>query len=317
MDVPEVSVVMSVYNGETYLREAVDSILQQTFRNLEFIVVDDGSTDGTRRVLESYADNRIVLINQENAGLARSLNRGIRLAKGKYIARMDADDISMPERLMEQVSFLERNPNVAVVGAYAFWIDENGKPQRTLKFPTAPDKLRRALLWRIPFCHGSVMCRKDCLETAGLYREDVGPVEDYNLWFRIAETHDLANIPEYFYKLRVHSQSLTSSTRRREHIRRSILQRCLALEKRETGRDRFHVFEATSTIKLPESSAIGGITFRIILQAMVAHPFSADTWLTTWSVVRDAAVYLLLPKSVADAAILLKRKASRHLNRVP
>jgi hypothetical protein len=197
------------------------------------------------------------------------------------------------------------------------WIDENGKPQRTLKFPTTPDALRRGLLWRIPFCHGSVMCRRDRIESIGFYREDVGPVEDYNLWFRIAEAQDLANIPKYLYQLRIHSQSLTSSSRRGEHIKSSILQRCLALEKRRFGRDVFQVFEATSTMRLPESPAIRGIVVRILLKSIITHPFSAETWLTTWSVVRDASLHLLLPHRVADVAILLKRKVSRRLNPVP
>ena len=113
---PKISVVMAVYNGEKYLREAIDSILNQTFKDFEFIIVNDGSTDRTREILESFIDPRIVLIHQEHMGLTKSLNRGIALAKGKYIARQDADDISMAERLEKQFNFLESHENVALLG---------------------------------------------------------------------------------------------------------------------------------------------------------------------------------------------------------
>jgi len=125
---PEVTVLMSVYNGEKYLREAIDSILNQTFTDFEFLIVNDGSTDRTAEILRSYDDPRIIIINNEkNIGLTKSLNIGLRMAKGEYIARMDADDVSMPERLQKQIELLNQKKNTGLVGTYYTIINEKGK----------------------------------------------------------------------------------------------------------------------------------------------------------------------------------------------
>jgi glycosyltransferase involved in cell wall biosynthesis len=124
---PKVSVVMSVYNNESYIREAVESVLNQSFKDFEFIIINDGSTDRTREILTSYTDERIRLFDQENRGLTISLNRGLSLAKGSYIARMDGDDISDPERFAEEVRFLEQNEKIGLIGTYAHRIDEQGR----------------------------------------------------------------------------------------------------------------------------------------------------------------------------------------------
>ena len=123
---PKVAVLMSVYNGEKYLREAINSILSQTFNDFEFLIINDGSTDGTADILKSYTDSRIKIINNEkNIGLTKSLNKGLKIAKGEYIARQDADDISMPERLKEEVAFLEIHKDYAVVGTFVKILNEN------------------------------------------------------------------------------------------------------------------------------------------------------------------------------------------------
>ena len=125
---PKVTVLMSVYNGEKYLQEAIDSILEQTFKDFEFLIINDGSTDKTGEILESYHDLRIKIINNEkNIGLTKSLNKGLKLARGEYIARQDADDISMPERLEKEVEFLETHQDYAVVGAFAKIINKNSE----------------------------------------------------------------------------------------------------------------------------------------------------------------------------------------------
>jgi glycosyltransferase involved in cell wall biosynthesis len=141
---PKVSVVMSVYNGEKYLCEAIDSILNQTFENFEFLIVNDGSTDRTLEILQSYRDPRIKVINNErNIGLTASLNKGLKIAKGEYVARMDADDVSFPHRLEQQKAFLDRNPRVAMVGSWAEVIDESGKTQETWRVLTSSHLLKR------------------------------------------------------------------------------------------------------------------------------------------------------------------------------
>ena len=133
---PIVTVLMSVYNGERYLNEAIDSILAQTFTDFEFLIIDDASTDSTPKILHSYDDPRIrIVTNEENLGLTKSLNKGLALAQGEYIARMDADDISLPERLMMQLNFLIDNKTVPLVGSGAIMIDEDGKSIGKMNLP--------------------------------------------------------------------------------------------------------------------------------------------------------------------------------------
>ena len=136
MSRPKVSVVMSVYNGERYLSEAIESILQQTFTDFEFIIVDDGSTDGTGSILGNCTDSSIVhLRNRENIGLTRALNRGLEVASGEFVARQDVDDVSFPSRLARQVSYLEKNPSVGVLGTQMEMVDESKRVVRTYKAP--------------------------------------------------------------------------------------------------------------------------------------------------------------------------------------
>ena len=168
---PRISIVMSVYNGEKYLREAVNSILNQTFKDFEFIIINDGSTDGTREILESYNDPRIILIHKGNMGLTQSLNKGIALAKGKYIARQDADDISLPERLEKQIEFLERNEKVALLGTAIEIIDEIGNYLQTIKPPTDDSSIRKGIKQNNYFCHGSVIFKRQGFFELGGYRE--------------------------------------------------------------------------------------------------------------------------------------------------
>ena len=168
MTAPKVSVVMSVYNGERYLREAVESILNQTFIDFEFVIIDDGSTDDTLGILERYTDPRIRLVkNGRNIGLTESLNRGIRLARGKYVARQDADDISLPERLSSQLLFLDKHRGIGLVGTSFDIIDSSGRLCEQVILPTDNETLQELLWVRNCFCHGSVMMRKEYLDALG------------------------------------------------------------------------------------------------------------------------------------------------------
>ena len=206
---PKISVAMAVYNGEKYLREAVDSILNQTFTDFEFIIINDGSTDRTREILESYNDPRIVLINQEHIGFTKSLNKGIALAKGDYIARQDADDISMPERLEKQLEFLENNKNVALLGTAAKIVDERGMYFQTIEFPCDYSSIQKGIKRYNPFIHGSVMFKREYFFDLGGYRDFFWTSQDYDLWLRFIEKYEVANLLTSLYKRRIVPHSIT------------------------------------------------------------------------------------------------------------
>jgi glycosyltransferase involved in cell wall biosynthesis len=210
-----VSVVMPVYNGGPYVARAIDSVLAQAFSDFEFIIVNDGSTDDTESVIRSYADPRIRLITQPNHGFVFSLNRGIQLAKGVYIARMDADDISAPKRLSTQLALLESRPSIGVVGTAIIRIDESGRPLCTEYFLANDAELRQDLALRCPFAHGSVIMRRDLVQQVGGYRQEFWLAEDYDLWRRMAAVGELANSLEPLYFYREHSQGVTANNQSR------------------------------------------------------------------------------------------------------
>jgi hypothetical protein len=210
MNEPVISVVLPVYNCAQYAGEAVQSILDQSFPNFEFIIIDDGSTDNTLDVLRGFRDPRIQFITQKNRGLAFTLNRGLELARGRYIARQDADDISLPDRFSKQVSFLEMNPSCALVGTWAEIWCEREKTGRVHRHPSDSATLKFELLFNNPFVHSSVMLRKSALEQVGPYASDgFRETEDYELWSRIARHHDVANIPEVLQIYRETTGSLS------------------------------------------------------------------------------------------------------------
>lgn len=212
---PRVSVLMSVYNGARYLREAVDSILDQSFGDFEFIIVDDGSSDGTPAILDSYADPRIVrLHNETNIGLTRSLNKGLAAARGEYVARQDADDISLPERLAKQVAYLDIERKITLVGTAHIEIDAEGKTLRTMVPLLKPAEIKDHLLYQSCFCHGSVMMRLMAATSVGGYRESLSVTQDRDLWIRLADIYELANLPEPLYLLRITRSSISSRRRR-------------------------------------------------------------------------------------------------------
>jgi len=178
---------MAVYNGGGVIRATIDSILNQTFRDFEFIIVDDCSNDDTVKIIESYRESRIVLIrNSSNAGQTRSLNTGLRAAKGEFIARTDAGDISFPQRLEKQVAFLDQNPDIAVLGTSAIRYDEEGRVIGEVHMPATEKAIRQRLLVTTPVVHISVMMRKDVLNRIGGYDDNYYIVADYELWSRLA-----------------------------------------------------------------------------------------------------------------------------------
>ncbi len=213
MRAPLVSVIMGVYNGEDYLKEAIDSILAQTFRSFEFIIINDGSTDKTSDILSQYDDPRIYIIEQENKGLVASLNIGCSIAVGNYIARMDADDISMPSRFEEEIKLFSTDAEIALVGTFFAYIDEAGTPTGTvMAMPTLDIDLRRALYTVNPFAHGSTMFKRSVFEALSGYTDEYGPTEDYELWRRFANTsaYKFGVVPQALYLYRLNSEGISN-----------------------------------------------------------------------------------------------------------
>lgn len=195
---PAVSVVLSVRNGGHDLPQALTTILKQTFTDFELIAINNGSTDGTRAYLDGIADPRVRVFHQEDAGLAGALNRGISLARGRYIARQDHDDLADPTRIEKQVAYLDEHPDCALVGTRAeIWVGDTPSG-RFHDHPVEDQLLRFDLLFNNPFVHSSVMIRKSALDQVGVYTTDPArqPPEDYELWSRIGRHYRVANLPE-------------------------------------------------------------------------------------------------------------------------
>jgi len=230
---PPLSVVMPVYNAGAVVREAIESILKQTFGDFEFIVVDDGSTDDSAEILREYAsrDDRIRLYTQENHGLIASLNRYCRLANGRYIARMDADDISLPTRLEKQFRFLEDHPEIGVLGTWIQDIDERGIPGTAWPVPSDPAVIQWFLMFGNCIAHASVMMRREVLERAGYYRPNALHVEDYDLWIRVSEFTSVAILPEVLLYYRLLPQSVSGRNRELQN------QHTLQLRRKLIGHD--------------------------------------------------------------------------------
>lgn len=218
---PEISVVMSVYNGEIFLKEAIESILSQSFTNFEFIIINDGSKDATERVIQEYAqqDNRIKIISRENRGLVASLNEGVNIARSELIARMDADDIALPDRLNIQYKFMRDNHNVVCVGADPIIIDEDGEELTRLTTPSDNNKIQQQLLsGHCPLEHPSVMFRRSVALSVGGYRKAFETAEDYDLWLRMGELGELANIQLPLLKYRYLNTSISAKNQKQQAL---------------------------------------------------------------------------------------------------
>ena len=207
---PRVSVLMSAYNEERFVRESVETILGQTLRDFEFIIINDGSTDGTRAILESYSDPRIRLVHQPNLGLTKALNAGLRMARGEYIARQDAGDASLPQRLDRQVAYLDRHPDIAVLGAWMESIDEEGDCLGVWTAPTDTWLIRWRLLFNNCLPHTAVMYRKRTVSALGGYDESSPLAEDYDLWMRLSRTSAMANISDVLVRYRQRDTGLSA-----------------------------------------------------------------------------------------------------------
>ncbi len=226
---PKVSVVMAVYDAERYLKEATESILNQSFEDFEFLIIEDGSTDRSSTIIHSYRDSRIRLLTQQNQGLPKSLNRGIRAAKGELIARMDGDDVSDPERLGNQVAFLRERPGCHLVGTNACYMTEDGTKLYQTRLPLDSGNIGIALeKLDTPFIHGSVTFRRDAVLTNGLYDESFPFSQDFILWYKLHKAGlNMANLPEVLYQHRLSPGAISSVSPailigRRAYIRRYL-----------------------------------------------------------------------------------------------
>ena len=201
MTTAKVTVLMPVYNAERHLREAVGSILSQTYADFTFLVIDDGSTDGSAAIIRSYSDPRLHLVqNSRNMGLTATLNLGLEMAQGEYIARMDADDVSLPERLAKQVAFLDTHPEVGIVGV---WAEAFGEARFRIPHPPDAETIRAKLLFDSALVHPAVLMRQKFLDAHSLRYLPLGHFEDYELWQRAVRLFPLANIPEILFRYRV------------------------------------------------------------------------------------------------------------------
>jgi len=218
---PTITVLMSVYNEQAvFLKKSIDSIINQSFSDFEFLIIDDGSTNQECiMVLKEYKakDKRINLIkNEKNSGLTKSLNKGLRVSKGKYIARIDSDDMADTHRLKKQLYFMEKNPEYALCGSWAHIINEDDKIIGEKKFHTSYEKIKKNLLYFNFFTHSSLFFKKDIALENGGYNDKIKKAQDYDLILKISGKYPVANIPEFLCFHRTHSESISSKGKKKQ-----------------------------------------------------------------------------------------------------
>jgi hypothetical protein len=258
----EVTVVVPVFNGERFLAATLDSVLAQSMPDFELIVVNDGSTDRTAEILAGYAsrDRRINVVHQKNAGATVAANLAGQLAKAPYIARLDADDISLPNRLERQLAFLQRYRDVALLGSAAEFINEADAVFFTESVPTGNDEIKALLPERNVFVHSAVAMRRDVFLAVGGYRRAfAGASDDYDLWLRISERYEVANLSEVLVRYRVH-RGQSTATRLSEQTRSSLGARVSARLRRSGHDDPFGFLTSVSRDTL---TRLGIATFQI------------------------------------------------------
>lgn len=228
MSNPKVTVLMPVYNAEKYVGEAINSILNQTFIDFEFLIINDGSTDNSLDVIKSFDDLRIKLINNEmNLGISPTLNKGIDIAQGDYLARMDADDISLSIRLEKQVEFMDSHQHIGICGSWVQTFDKSGD-QSIWKYPQTHEELLFLLLFNTCFAHPSVCIRKQVfLDSKLRYRQEFVPAEDYYLWAELASITQFFNLQEVLLRYRFSETQISNDSLLRQKnvsmIKRKVL----------------------------------------------------------------------------------------------
>ena len=227
---------MSVYNGAKYLREAVESILNQTFSDFEFIIINDGSTDDTEKIIAEFGDKRIVrLKNEKNIGLVKSLNLGLKIARGEFIARMDADDISNPERFEKQIKYFERHPETGVLGTNINHIDSRENFIAVLEQPATHYPIFWKMLFDCAIIHPTVMMKRDVVMETGGYDPRFIHTEDTELWSRLIFSTRFANLQEILHSRRLHGKSIMNTQSKTQYhfsvkIRKQLFEKLLERE---------------------------------------------------------------------------------------
>lgn len=291
--------LMPVWNAIRFVRPAMDSVLRQSFESFEVVVIDDGSTDGTGDVVREFGDPRVrVVRNEMRRGLVYALNVGLGLARGEYIARMDGDDVSHPERFAAQVRFLDTERNIALVGTWANVINETGDVVGVMRVPTSSCEIYETLLMKNVFIHPSVMFRRRAVQELGGYqpvRANTELAQDYHLWLRLADRYSLANLAEVLIDYRMHRDQV-SMRRLVAQLRSADLARRMAAKRRaEHGRPgggprRLRLIERLRG----ERGSLGGeclflcdvygsaenrwIVLRLAWQALLSSPLSRQAW---------------------------------------
>ncbi|MBT3539013.1 glycosyltransferase family 2 protein [Candidatus Parcubacteria bacterium] len=216
---PKISILMSAYNAESFIASAIKSVLDQSFKDFECVIVNDGSTDGTDKIIEQFrkSDPRIhVIHNEKNIGLTRSLNMGLSHCLGDYIARLDADDVCANDRLEMQYKLMESTKDIALCGSSAWYLDENDKKIGEKNLPTDYVDIKKKLLFNNQFVHSSLFIRKNVLDKEGFYNESFKASQDYELILRIASKYRVENISKHLVGWRVEENSLSWSSKRQE-----------------------------------------------------------------------------------------------------
>ena len=212
---PQISVIMPVFNSALFLNKSIESILNQSFKNFEFIIIDDGSTDTSLSIINSYSllDKRIKLVkNKINYGICHTLNRGLLMAKGQYVARMDADDWSYPDRLLKQLQFMKSHTEVVICGGDIDVCNKNLAGINTRQYPTSDKKIREKIFRLNPFAHSAVIYKKNIVLSVGGYNKNFAGAEDYELYFRLGKVGKFANLSQKLLKLRTHSSSISAKS---------------------------------------------------------------------------------------------------------
>jgi len=201
---------MPAYNTENYISQAIKSVLNQTHEDFELIIINDGSTDNTKQIINSFDDDRIVYIeNEKNSGIVFSRNKGLKLATGKYIGMLAAEDIAYPEKFKEQIDFLQNNKDFGMVGSWAKFIDENGeKLPGSWKLTASPEMIPAIMLFKNYFLQSAVLYRKECISKFS-FKEGFDILEDYLIWLEIIKEYKAWNLPKYLVKYRIHSGGVT------------------------------------------------------------------------------------------------------------
>jgi len=206
---PKVSVVIPVYNAELFVAEAIESILNQTYNNIEVIVVNDASTDSTGLILTGFVDRVKIITNKVNMGDPASRNRGITASSGYYYASMDADDVCLPDRILKEVEFIQSHEDCILVGGQAVYIDALGNILGFSNYPTKEEVIKRHIWRRNPVAHSSVLTRMDLVKRVGMYDESLRTCSDYDLWLRLLHFGYAGNLREAVIKYRIHSNQIT------------------------------------------------------------------------------------------------------------